>query len=83
MDKLEKLMQRYDSNAMPRSAWLDALTFSRIEELHHAMGPGTTRPVIIVELERWDRCVMYAFKAHSCLHSAFISAPRHLLSIAP
>ena len=39
MDKLEKLMQRYDSNAMPRSAWLDALTFSRIEEAFLLLSP--------------------------------------------
>ena len=34
MEKLDKLMQRYDSNAMPRCAWLDLLAMRRIEQLN-------------------------------------------------
>ena len=110
MDKLEKLMQRYDSNAMPRCGWLDVLAFRRIDQLnqvriHHcfparsvlpmptlcliyiclsdhlcmylrtsgrtqAMGQGSTRPVMMVEMERWDRCVMYGVKSYSVVPPA-------------
>jgi len=110
MDKLEKLMQRYDSNAMPRCGWLDVLAFRRIDQLNQvcidlcfparsvlpmptlcqlyicrsdhicmylltsrrtqAMGQGSTRPVMMVEMERWDRCVMYGVKSYSVVPPA-------------
>jgi phosphatidylinositol 3-kinase len=65
MDKLDKLMQRYDSNAMSRSAWLDVLAFRRIDQLNQALGSRSTRPVMMVEMERWERCVMYGVKCYS------------------
>lgn len=70
MDKLEKVMQRYDSNAMSRSPWLDVLTFRRIDQLNQAMGSGSRRPVMMVEMERWDRCVMYGVKSYSIVPPA-------------
>ena len=70
MDKLDKLMQRYDSNAMSRSAWLDVLAFRRIDQLNQALGSSCTRPVMMVEMERWDRCVMYGVKCYSLVPPA-------------
>jgi len=29
------------------------------------MGEGSKRPVMMVEMERWDRCVMYGVKSYS------------------
>lgn len=34
MDKLDKLMQRYDSNGMARCGWLDLLALRRIDQLN-------------------------------------------------
>ena len=119
MDKLDKLMQRYDSNGMARCGWLDVLALRRIDQLNQAtsnspalrarspslsapsallrmlssqscsppegacadrmppplvcgalgcmqaMGEGSKRPVLMVEMERWDRCVMYGVKSYS------------------
>ena len=43
-DKLDKLMQRYDSNTTAgRCAWLDELVLRRIERLHQARGPSGAR----------------------------------------
>lgn len=70
MDKLDKLMQRYDSNAMSRSAWLDVLAFRRIDQLNQALGSSCTRPVMMVEMERWDRCVMHGVKCYSLVPPA-------------
>ena len=70
IDKLDKLMQRYDSNAMSRSAWLDVLAFRRIYQLNQALGSSCTRPVMMVEMERWDRCVMHGVKCYSLVPPA-------------
>jgi len=69
MEKLEKLMQRYDRNAMERVPWLDALAFRRIQQLNKDVGDGTCRPTITVEMERWDRTVMYGVRPYTQIPS--------------
>lgn len=34
MERLEKLIHRYDRNAMDHSPWLDQLAFRRIEQIN-------------------------------------------------
>ena len=71
-DKLDKLMQRYDSNTTAgRCAWLDELVLRRIERLHQARGPQRRpRAVMSVELERWERSVEYGVKTYSVVPPA-------------
>ena len=40
MDKLDKLMQRYDSNGMARCGWLDVLALRRIDQLNQVPSPA-------------------------------------------
>ena len=43
LDKLDKLMQRYDSNGMARCGWLDLLALRRIDQLNQAR----SRPLLL------------------------------------
>lgn len=65
MDRLEKLIQRYDRNAMDRTPWLDRLAFRRIEQINQSRRGGDSKPVIMVEMERWDLTVMFGAKDYS------------------
>jgi len=67
MERLEKLIHRYDRNAMDHSPWLDQLAFRRIEQINQAINHGASRPLLLVEMVRWDRPVSYAVKTYSLL----------------
>jgi hypothetical protein len=59
MDKLDKLMQRYDSNGMARCGWLDVLALRRIDQLNQASSatpPPPPQSLLLRMLPTSPRC---------------------------
>ena len=65
MDKIEKMIQRYERHAIDHVPWLDKLAFQRIEQLHRGLSDRTVPPTIVVELERWEGVVSHSFKNYN------------------
>jgi phosphatidylinositol 3-kinase len=65
MERIEKLIQRYDRNTIDRTPWLDRLAFRRIEHINQGMSQRTSPPTIVLELERWEFVVVHGFKHYN------------------
>ena len=58
IDKITKIIQRYDQNELPRVKWLDKLSFRRIEKMNQAT-PEDEDMYLVIDLPNFRRPVIF------------------------
>ncbi|KZT73494.1 putative atypical/PIKK/PI3K protein kinase [Daedalea quercina L-15889] len=59
MGRLEKLVKKYDRGDMPKSDWLDAMTFRKISEIHNVESEKSENLFLYIDLPRFDFPVIF------------------------
>ncbi|KIO18071.1 hypothetical protein M407DRAFT_226452 [Tulasnella calospora MUT 4182] len=60
MGRLEKLVKRYERGDMPKTDWLDGLTFRKMEEVHAAETEKSDNLYLYIDLPRFDFPVIFS-----------------------
>ncbi|KAF9453475.1 atypical/PIKK/PI3K protein kinase [Macrolepiota fuliginosa MF-IS2] len=60
MGRLEKLVKKYERGDLPKSDWLDKLTFRKMEEIHAAETEKSENLFIYIDLPRFDFPVIFS-----------------------
>ncbi|PPQ99151.1 hypothetical protein CVT24_009341 [Panaeolus cyanescens] len=59
MGRLEKLVKKYERGDLPRSEWLDKMTFRKMEEIHAAETEKSENLFLYIDLPRFDFPVIF------------------------
>ncbi|KAG5723857.1 Phosphatidylinositol 3-kinase catalytic subunit type 3 [Termitomyces sp. T112] len=59
MGRLEKLVKKHQRGDLPKSEWLDMMTFRKIEEIHAAEMEKTDNLFLYIDLPRFDFPVVF------------------------
>ncbi|KAL9714216.1 Phosphatidylinositol (PI) 3-kinase [Leucoagaricus gongylophorus] len=60
MGRLEKLVKKYERGDLPKSDWLDKLTFRKMEEIHAAETEKSENLFLYIDLPRFDFPVIFS-----------------------
>lgn len=60
MGRLEKLVKKYERGDLPKSEWLDKLTFRKMEEVHAAETEKSENLYLYIDLPRFDFPVVFS-----------------------
>ncbi|KAF9070787.1 putative atypical/PIKK/PI3K protein kinase [Rhodocollybia butyracea] len=60
MGRLEKLVKKYERGDLPKSEWLDKLTFRKMEEIHAAETQKSENLFLYIDLPRFDFPVIFS-----------------------
>ncbi|PPQ95727.1 hypothetical protein CVT26_008370 [Gymnopilus dilepis] len=60
MGRLEKLVKKYERGDLPKSEWLDKLTFRKMEEIHAAETEKSENLFLYIDLPRFDFPVIFS-----------------------
>jgi hypothetical protein len=69
MGRLEKLVKKYERGDLPKSEWLDKLTFRKMEEVHAAETEKSENLYLYIDLPRFDFPVVFSEPISSSLAS--------------
>ncbi|KAI0714408.1 atypical/PIKK/PI3K protein kinase [Cerioporus squamosus] len=72
--RLEKLLKKYERGDLPKSDWLDQLTFRKVEELHKAETEKSENLFLYIDLPRFDFPVIFSEPDASNVPSTSTSA---------
>ncbi|TFK83452.1 atypical/PIKK/PI3K protein kinase [Polyporus arcularius HHB13444] len=72
--RLEKLLKKYERGDLPKSEWLDRLTFRKVEELHKAETEKSENLFLYIDLPCFDFPVIFSEPGASNVPSASTSA---------
>ncbi|KAJ3755606.1 armadillo-type protein, partial [Lentinula raphanica] len=59
MGRLEKLVKKYERGDLPKSEWLDKMTFRKMEEIHSAETQKSENLLLYIDLPRFDFPVIF------------------------
>ncbi|RCH78648.1 Phosphatidylinositol (PI) 3-kinase, partial [Rhizopus stolonifer] len=59
MNKLEKLVKRYDCGDIRPEEWLDVMAFRQIESIHKTLSAASTALALYIDLPKFDFPVVY------------------------
>ncbi|KAJ8078600.1 Phosphatidylinositol (PI) 3-kinase [Marasmius tenuissimus] len=59
MGRLEKLVKKYERGDLPKSDWLDKMTFRKMEEIHAAEAQKSENLFLYIDLPRFDFPVIF------------------------
>lgn len=79
MDKLEKLVKRYDCGDIRPVEWLDNMAFRQIEKIHKNVSTASTDLSLYVDLPKFDFPVVYGEMEYS-LPSPFTHITTHTIN---
>ncbi|KAI9308010.1 kinase-like domain-containing protein [Cunninghamella echinulata] len=77
MDKLEKLVKRYDCGDIQPVRWLDNLAFRQIEQIHKKASQSSTDFALYVELPKFDFPVVFGDKEYTPIINSASFIPDH------
>ncbi|KIK62587.1 hypothetical protein GYMLUDRAFT_42049 [Collybiopsis luxurians FD-317 M1] len=60
MGRLEKLVKKYERGDLPKSEWLDKLSFRKMEEIHSAETQKSSELFLYIDLPRFDFPVIFS-----------------------
>ncbi|KAJ4493031.1 atypical/PIKK/PI3K protein kinase [Lentinula edodes] len=60
MGRLEKLVKKYERGDLPKSEWLDKITFRKMEEVHAAETQKSETLFLYIDLPRFDFPVIFS-----------------------
>ncbi|KAF5392397.1 hypothetical protein D9757_001549 [Collybiopsis confluens] len=60
MGRLEKLVKKYERGDLPKSEWLDKLSFRKMEEIHSAETQKSSNLFLYIDLPRFDFPVIFS-----------------------
>ena len=60
MGRLEKMVKKHERGDLPRSEWLDKLTFRKMSEIHAAETEKSNSLYLYIDLPRFDFPVIFS-----------------------
>lgn len=71
MGRLEKMVKRHERGDLPRSEWLDKLTFRKMSEIHAAETEKSNNLYLYIDLPRFDFPVIFSEPVSQCHRLSF------------
>ncbi|KAI8922597.1 kinase-like domain-containing protein [Entophlyctis helioformis] len=64
MDRIEKIMRKFDRADIPRIDWLDQLVFREVEQIHHSEASNHKNLYLYIDLPQFDFPVVFNEKEY-------------------